>query len=78
MNQFSALVTQLCPNGVQFRSLAELVDYEQPGKYLVDSTSYDDSHPTPVLTAGQTFILGYTAWSYWVFRGKVKAGEGYH
>lgn len=24
------------------------------------------------------FVLGYTAWTYWVFRGKVKAGEGYH
>lgn len=23
-------------------------------------------------------ILSYTAWSYWVFRGKVKLGEGYH
>src|SRR6185312_2198179 len=23
-------------------------------------------------------ILTYTAWSYYVFRGKVKAGEGYH
>lgn len=23
-------------------------------------------------------ILGYTAWSYWVFRGKVRAGVGYH
>jgi cytochrome d ubiquinol oxidase subunit II len=23
-------------------------------------------------------ILGYTAYSYWVFRGKTKAGEGYH
>ena len=23
-------------------------------------------------------ILAYTAWSYYVFRGKVKAGEGYH
>ncbi len=23
-------------------------------------------------------ILGYTAWAYWVFRGKVKAGAGYH
>lgn len=22
-------------------------------------------------------ILGYTAWTYWVFRGKVKAGQGY-
>ncbi|WP_271899272.1 cytochrome d ubiquinol oxidase subunit II [Candidatus Phyllobacterium onerii] len=24
------------------------------------------------------FILMYTAWSYYVFRGKVRAGEGYH
>lgn len=24
------------------------------------------------------FVLMYTAWSYWVFRGKVKAGVGYH
>jgi cytochrome d ubiquinol oxidase subunit II len=23
-------------------------------------------------------ILGYTVWSYWVFRGKVRAGAGYH
>jgi cytochrome bd ubiquinol oxidase subunit II len=24
------------------------------------------------------FILAYTAWSYYVFRGKIKTGEGYH
>ena len=23
-------------------------------------------------------ILGYTGWAYWVFRGKVHAGSGYH
>ncbi len=23
-------------------------------------------------------IIGYTAWTYWVFRGKVRAGAGYH
>jgi cytochrome d ubiquinol oxidase subunit II len=23
-------------------------------------------------------ILGYTSWAYWVFRGKVRAGSGYH
>lgn len=23
-------------------------------------------------------ILGYTGWAYWVFRGKVRAGQGYH
>ena len=24
------------------------------------------------------FILMYTAWAYWVFRGKVSSAEGYH
>jgi cytochrome d ubiquinol oxidase subunit II len=24
------------------------------------------------------FILAHATWSYYVFRGKVKAGEGYH
>jgi cytochrome bd ubiquinol oxidase subunit II len=23
-------------------------------------------------------ILGYTSWAYWVFRGKVRHGGGYH
>ncbi len=40
--------------------LSDLLDYEQPTKYLVESTEYDDNYPTPVLTAGKTFILGYT------------------
>jgi type I restriction enzyme S subunit len=34
--------------------------FERPDKYIVESTSYDDAHDTPVLTAGETFILGYT------------------
>jgi type I restriction enzyme S subunit len=40
--------------------LGELLDYEQPTKYLVSNTLYDDSYSTPVLTAGKTFVLGYT------------------
>jgi cytochrome d ubiquinol oxidase subunit II len=24
------------------------------------------------------FVLMYTAWAYWVFRGKVRRGDGYH
>ena len=42
------------------RKLGDILKYEQPGEYIVDSTNYDDSYNTPVLTAGQTFILGYT------------------
>ena len=42
------------------KQLVELLDYEQPTKYIVQSTKYDNHYKTPVLTAGQSFILGYT------------------
>ncbi len=38
----------------------DLLDYEQPTKYIVRSTKYSDAHKTPVLTAGKSFIKGYT------------------
>ncbi len=41
-------------------TLDELLPYEQPGAYIVESTKYNDSYKTPVLTAGKSFILGYT------------------
>lgn len=45
---------------VEWESLGEVTDYEQPTKYLVKSKNYSDDFNTPVLTAGKTFILGYT------------------
>ena len=42
------------------RKLGDLFKYEQPQAYIVESTEYDDRYKTPVLTAGQSFILGYT------------------
>lgn len=45
---------------VEWKKLENLLDYEQPSKYIVKSTEYKDDYETPVLTAGQTFILGYT------------------
>lgn len=41
--------------------LGEIFDYIQPTKYLVKTTDYDNAYKTPVLTAGKTFILGYTS-----------------
>jgi type I restriction enzyme S subunit len=38
----------------------DLLDYEQPTKYIVNSTKYNDSYKMPVLTAGKSFIKGYT------------------
>lgn len=40
--------------------LGNILIYEQPTKYIVKSENYDDAFATPVLTPGQTFILGYT------------------
>lgn len=40
--------------------LGELLYYEQPTPYIVESTDYNDAYETPVLTAGKSFILGYT------------------
>lgn len=46
--------------GWEIRKLGELLDYEQPTKYLINSPDYSDKYNTPVLTAGKTFVLGKT------------------
>ncbi len=60
MSKIEDLIKQYCPNGVKFKELGEILDYEQPSKYIVKSTRYENEG-TPVLTAGQTFVLGYTS-----------------
>ena len=40
--------------------LGTLLRYEQPTAYIVKSTDYNDAYRTPVLTAGKSFIIGYT------------------
>lgn len=42
------------------KRLKDVLDYEQPTKYIVDSQNYSEDFMTPVLTAGKSFILGYT------------------
>ena len=44
----------------QMVALGELLEYEQPSDYLVESTNYKDEYKIPVLTAGKSFLLGYT------------------
>ena len=40
--------------------LGQLLSYEQPIPYIVESTKYSEKYKTPVLTAGKSFIIGYT------------------
>lgn len=53
------------------RELGKLLEYKQPTLYLVSSTDYNDDYEIPVLTAGKTFILGYTNESEGIYREKL-------
>ncbi|MDD8019989.1 MAG: restriction endonuclease subunit S [Acidobacteriota bacterium] len=48
------------PEEWKIKKLGELLQYEQPTKYIVKTENYDERFGVPVLTAGKTFILGYT------------------
>lgn len=48
------------PNNWSITTLETFLDYIQPTKYIVKSTEYHESYKTPVLTAGKSFLLGYT------------------
>lgn len=60
MSKLAELIKEFCPNGVEYVKIGSVVNYEQPSKYLVKKADYKEEYSTPVLTAGQTFILGYT------------------
>ena len=48
------------PSGWAVCRLEDIVDYEQPTQYIVESTDYCVEYKIPVLTPGKSFILGYT------------------
>jgi type I restriction enzyme S subunit len=54
--------------GWEVKKLGDFLDYEQPTEYLVSDTEYNDNNQTPVLTAGKTFILGYTNEEHGIFK----------
>jgi len=56
---------------VVWKPLGEVAEYEQPTKYLVKSSNYKDTYPTPVLTAGKTFILGYTDETEGIYKASI-------
>lgn len=52
--------------------MSEVIEYIQPGRYIVDSTEYSDEYNIPVLTAGQTFVLGYTKEDFGIYEASKK------
>jgi len=54
--------------GWEKKKLGEFLQFEQPTKYLVSNTDYDDNYDTPVLTAGKSFVLGYSDDNHGIFK----------
>lgn len=48
------------PKGWGLKKIKDLLDFEQPTKYIVESSSYTPTGKTAVLTANKSFVLGYT------------------
>ena len=48
------------PKGWTVCMFGDILEYEQPQQYIVNSTDYSDEYEIPVLTAGKSFIIGKT------------------
>ena len=57
------------PQGWTMCKLEDILEYEQPQAYIVESTEYSDNFKTPVLTPGKSFILGYTNEQFGIYSG---------
>lgn len=51
---------QNIPKDWGMKKIKDVLDFEQPTKYIVESPSYTPTGNTAVLTANKSFILGYT------------------
>ena len=54
------LLQKNIPKDWSVKKIKDLLDFEQPTKYIVESSSYTSTGKTAVLTANKSFILGYT------------------
>ncbi|MFI3329596.1 MAG: restriction endonuclease subunit S [bacterium] len=59
MFKLNELIENIDPKILEYKEIGELLEYIQPQKYIVNSTNYE-LDGLPVLTPGQSFILGYT------------------
>ncbi len=56
------------PKEWEIRQIKDLLDYERPDKYIVESDRYTTTGKTPVLTANKSFVLGYTDEDFGVYK----------
>lgn len=55
-----AIEQKIIPKGWESKKVKDLLSYERPDAYIVESDSYTSKAKTPVLTANKSFVLGYT------------------
>ena len=55
------------PDNWVYVNLEDIVDYEQPQPFIVNDTDYSEEYSIPVLTAGKSFILGYTNENFGIY-----------
>ena len=62
MNKIEKLIKEMCPNGVEYKKLDDILEYFQPTKYIANKIEKNktNGYSIPVLTPGKTFILGWT------------------
>ena len=44
MSKLKELINELCPDGVEYRGIGEIADYEQPSKYIVSFFKMHTQH----------------------------------
>ena len=54
------LINRLTNEKIPNCQIGDVIDYEQPTSYIVNSDKYISNGTTPVLTANKAFVLGYT------------------
>ncbi|PAF55264.1 restriction endonuclease subunit S [Mycoplasmopsis agassizii] len=60
MKNINTFLKEINPEDIRYEKLKNLIDYVQPTKFIVKDTKYKNEYKIPVLTAGKSFILGYT------------------
>lgn len=56
----------LCEKSWQSYKIEDLIEYEQPTNYIVNSENYK-TYGTPVLTANKSFIIGFTDENFGIY-----------
>ena len=67
--EFKKTKIGIIPKNWEIKKIKDLLSYERPDAYIVNSEIYSDNNAIPVLTANKSFVLGYTDENFGVCKG---------